>query len=119
VSYACGPALIIVGMLMLSPIRNREFEDLTDVIPVFTSIALMSFTYNFGIGMTAGFVLYPLVKTLAVRPKEVPAACRCCSLCSIRIESSTGTGSFTVLSRSFPPPACVPALDRCTQLSGY
>jgi AGZA family xanthine/uracil permease-like MFS transporter len=72
-SYAYGPALIIVGMLMLSSIRNLEFDDLTDVIPVFTIIVLMSFTYNIGIGMTAGFVLYPLIKTLAGRTKEVPA----------------------------------------------
>lgn len=71
--YAYGPALIIVGMLMLSPIRKLDFEDLTGVIPVFTIIILMSFTYNIGIGMAAGFVIYPLVKTLAGRAKEVPA----------------------------------------------
>jgi len=70
--YAYGPALIIVGMLMLSPIQKLEFNDLTDVIPVFTIIVLMSFTYNIGIGMTAGFVVYPLTKTLAGRVKEVP-----------------------------------------------
>src|SRR5208337_4759010 len=55
--YAYGPSLIIVGMLMLSPIRKLEFDDLTDVIPVFTIITLMSFTYNIGIGMTAGFIV--------------------------------------------------------------
>ena len=71
--YAYGPALIIVGMLMLSPMRHLEFHDLTEVMPVFTTIVLMSFTYNIGIGMTAGFVVYPLVKTLAGRAREVPA----------------------------------------------
>jgi len=39
---------------MLSPMKNLEFNDLTEVIPVFTIIVLMSFTYNVGIGMTAG-----------------------------------------------------------------
>ncbi len=68
---AYGPALIIVGMLMLSAIRGLHFDDLTDLIPVFTVIILMSFTYNIGIGMTAGFVVYPLVKTLAGRVREV------------------------------------------------
>ncbi len=70
--YAYGPSLIIVGMLMLSPIRRLEFDDLTDVIPVFTIITLMSFTYNIGIGMTAGFVVHPLIKTLSGKAKEVP-----------------------------------------------
>lgn len=70
--YAYGPALIIVGMLMLSAIRGLQFDDLTDVIPVFTVIILMSFTYNIGIGMTAGFVVYPIIKTLAGRVREVP-----------------------------------------------
>jgi adenine/guanine/hypoxanthine permease len=71
--YAYGPALIIVGMLMLSPMRHLEFHDLTEVMPVFTIIVLMSFTYNIGIGMTAGFVVHPLIKTLAGRAREVPS----------------------------------------------
>ena len=71
--FAYGTALIIVGMLMLSPIRNLEFNDLTEVMPVFTIIVLMSFTYNIGIGMTAGFFIYPVIKTLAGRAREVPA----------------------------------------------
>lgn len=71
-AYAYGPALIIVGILMLSPITRVKFDDMTEAIPVFSVIALMSFTYNLGVGMTAGFVLYPLVKTLAGRTREVP-----------------------------------------------
>jgi AGZA family xanthine/uracil permease-like MFS transporter len=73
-AYAYGPALIIVGMLMLSPISRVNFNDLTEVVPVFCVIILMSFTYNLGIGMTAGFVVYPLIKTLSGRVKEVPHA---------------------------------------------
>jgi AGZA family xanthine/uracil permease-like MFS transporter len=71
--YAYGPALIIVGMLMLSPITKIRFDDLTEVVPVFSIIVLMSFTYNLGIGMTAGFVVYPLMKVLSGRVREVPA----------------------------------------------
>lgn len=72
-SYAYGPALIIVGMLMLSPMKQLKFDDLTEVVPAFCIIILMSFTYNIGIGMTAGFVVYPLMKFLAGRGREVPA----------------------------------------------
>jgi len=70
-SCAYGPALMIVGMLMLSPIVNVKFDDLTEVIPIFCIIALMSFTYNLGIGMTAGFVVYPLLKLLSGKIREV------------------------------------------------
>ncbi len=32
----------------------------------------MSFTYNIGVGMTAGLIAYPLLKTLSGRYREVP-----------------------------------------------
>jgi AGZA family xanthine/uracil permease-like MFS transporter len=68
---AYGPALIIVGMLMLPPISRLKFEDITEIVPVFLVITLMSFTYNIGIGMTAAFVVFPVMKVLAGRGKEV------------------------------------------------
>jgi AGZA family xanthine/uracil permease-like MFS transporter len=71
-AYAYGPALIIVGMLMLSPIKEIKFHDLTEVVPVFCIIVLMSFTYNIGVGMTAGFVVYPLMKLFSGRLHEIP-----------------------------------------------
>ncbi|HJU86075.1 MAG TPA: NCS2 family permease, partial [Gemmatimonadota bacterium] len=70
--YAYGPALIVVGMLMLAPAARLPFDDLTELVPVFATIALMSFTYNLGIGMTAGFVIYPVTKLVAGRAREVP-----------------------------------------------
>jgi len=71
--HAYGPALIMVGLMMLEPIRRIDFSDYTELVPAFAVVALMSFTYNLGVGMTAGFVLYPLLKTLAGRTEEVPA----------------------------------------------
>ncbi len=66
-----GPALIIVGLLMLSPITRIKFDDFTEVIPAFSVVVLMSFTYNIGVGMTAGFVLYPFFKAISGRAREV------------------------------------------------
>jgi AGZA family xanthine/uracil permease-like MFS transporter len=68
---AYGPALIMVGLLMLHPIVRIKFEDYTEVIPAFAVIVLMSFTYNIGVGMTAGFLLYPFFKVIAGRAREV------------------------------------------------
>ncbi len=70
-AYAYGPALVVVGMLMLSSAARLPFDDLTELVPAFATIALMSFTYNLGVGMTAGFVAYPVVKTVAGRWREV------------------------------------------------
>ncbi|MBN2000089.1 NCS2 family permease [candidate division KSB1 bacterium] len=70
-AHAYGPALVIVGVLMFSPIIKMNFEDYTEFIPSFAVIVLMAFTYNIGIGMTAGFVLYPLLKILSGRWSEI------------------------------------------------
>ncbi len=72
-SYAYGPALILVGMMMMSPIIKLNFEDFTETIPAFCTIVFMSFTFNIGIGMTAGFVTYPFFKTISGRYNEVSA----------------------------------------------
>ncbi|MFQ5817391.1 MAG: NCS2 family permease [Terriglobia bacterium] len=68
---AYGPALIVVGLLMLAPITRINFHDYTELIPAFAVIVLMSFTYNIGIGITAGFCLYPFCKLVAGRAREV------------------------------------------------
>jgi AGZA family xanthine/uracil permease-like MFS transporter len=69
--FAYGPALIIVGALMISTIVKLRLADLSETIPVFCIIALMSFTYNIGIGMSAGFILYPLFKIFGGKWREL------------------------------------------------
>lgn len=68
---AYGPALIVVGSLMLTPVSKIHLQDYTELFPAFAVVILMSFTYNIGIGITAGFVLYPFFKLTAGRRKEV------------------------------------------------
>ena len=69
---AYGPALIAVGGLMLSPVKDIDFSDLSELIPAFITIALISFTYNLGMGMAAGFIVYPLAKAVAGKSREIP-----------------------------------------------
>ncbi len=68
---AYGPALVMVGAMMIAPISKIDFDDYTELIPAFAVIALMSFTYNIGVGITAGFVLYPWFKVAAGRAREI------------------------------------------------
>ncbi|HUK88375.1 MAG TPA: NCS2 family permease, partial [Terriglobales bacterium] len=70
-AQAYGPALIVVGLLMLAPITKIDFTDYTELVPAFAVIGLMSFTYNIGVGITAGFVLYPFCKLVSGRAREV------------------------------------------------
>ena len=70
---AYGPALIIVGLFMLSPITRIDFDDFTESIPAFATVMLMSFTFNIAIGITAGFVLYPVCKIVSGRVRELKA----------------------------------------------
>jgi AGZA family xanthine/uracil permease-like MFS transporter len=69
--FAYGPALIAVGALMLDSIRGIGFDDFTELVPAFATIAMMVFTYNIANGLTAGLVLHPLMKVLAGRGREV------------------------------------------------
>lgn len=70
-AFAYGPALIIVGLFMLEPIKKINFSDYSEIIPAFSTIVLMSFTYNIGIGMTAGFILYPIFKVIAGQWRQI------------------------------------------------
>jgi len=72
--YAYGPALIVVGMMMFSSIKDLKLDDMSELIPAFVIIILMSFSFNMGIGMTAGFIVYPLVKVISGKAKEVSGA---------------------------------------------
>ena len=71
--YAYAPALLIVGMLMLSAVTHIDFDDLTELVPAFTTVVVMVFTFNIANGLTAGLVLYPLMKLLAGRARELRA----------------------------------------------
>ena len=68
---ATAPILILVGALMMEPIRDIDFSDWTEAFPTFMVIALMPFTYSIANGVSAGLILYPLLKIVAGRTKEV------------------------------------------------
>jgi AGZA family xanthine/uracil permease-like MFS transporter len=71
-AHAYGPVLILIGCFMLKPVTELDFNDLTELIPAFVTITLIAFSYNIGVGMTAGLITYPLIKLLTGRAKEVP-----------------------------------------------
>jgi AGZA family xanthine/uracil permease-like MFS transporter len=69
--HAYGSVLIVIGSFMIRPVTKIDFEDYTELVPAFLTIVLMSFTFNIGVGMTAGLLSYPLLKILSGRIREV------------------------------------------------
>jgi AGZA family xanthine/uracil permease-like MFS transporter len=70
-AQAYGPALIIVGLFMLSPFARIDFSDYSESIPAFAVVALMAFTFNIAIGISAGFVLYPICKLVSGKASQL------------------------------------------------
>jgi AGZA family xanthine/uracil permease-like MFS transporter len=69
--YAYGPALIVVGVMMVGAVSRIQFDDWTEVVPAFATIVMMVFTYNIANGLTAGLILHPALKLLAGRWIEI------------------------------------------------
>ncbi|EWT00696.1 permease [Intrasporangium oryzae NRRL B-24470] len=61
-SEAAAPALVIVGFLMMTQVKNIEWDDMEVALPAFLTIVLMPFTYNITVGIGAGFITWVLVK---------------------------------------------------------
>ena len=72
-SYTYAPALIAVGVLMLGSVTRIDWEDLTEAVPAFATLAMIVFTYNIANGLTAGLILYPVLKLAAGRVRELNA----------------------------------------------
>lgn len=66
-----APALILVGAFMLGSVSKVRWDDLTEALPAFLTMALIPFTFNIADGVAAGFIAYPLAKAAAGRRGEV------------------------------------------------
>ncbi|MGY1833994.1 NCS2 family permease [Blastococcus sp. SYSU DS0510] len=70
-SEAAAPALVIVGALMISQIKNLTWDDMSLVIPAFLTIALMPFTYSITNGIGAGVISFVLLRLAVGRGREI------------------------------------------------
>ncbi len=68
---AYGPALVVVGMFMLQSVTRFDFDDYTELMPGFITVTLMIFTFNIGVGITAGFIAYVVIKLLTGKAASV------------------------------------------------
>lgn len=72
-SAATAPALVVVGLFMMSPITKINFDDFTESLPAFLTIVMMPFGYSIADGIIFGIISYVLVKFFTGRRNEIPA----------------------------------------------
>lgn len=70
-SAATAPALVIVGLFMMSPITKINFNDYTEAIPAFLTIVMMPFAYSIAEGIVFGMVSYVILKAISGKFKDI------------------------------------------------
>ncbi|MEW4309512.1 NCS2 family permease [Rossellomorea marisflavi] len=66
-----APALIIVGVLMVSAIGDIDWKKFEIAVPAFLTIIAMPLTYSIATGIAIGFVFYPITMIVKGRAKEI------------------------------------------------
>lgn len=70
-AVATAPALIFVGVLMISSIKEIDFEDMSEAVPAFITIVFMPFTYSIATGIAFGLISYVIIKCLTFKFKDI------------------------------------------------
>ena len=68
---ATAPALVAVGIMMVSSFKEIDWGDLSEAIPAFFAGIFMALCYSISYGIAAGFVFYCIVKICKGRAKEI------------------------------------------------
>lgn len=70
-SAATAPALIIVGLLMIEPVKNIPWEDFSESIPAFVCMVMMPLTYSISNGILMGMITYVLMNLITGKRNKV------------------------------------------------
>lgn len=68
---AVCPALVFVGLFMLSPIKDIPLDDFSESIPAFLTMILMPMTYSISNGILLGLVAYVILNLCTGKVKKV------------------------------------------------
>ena len=68
---ATAPVLIIVGLLMLEPIKNIELDNFSESIPAFICIILIPMSYSISNGILLGMISYTIINILSGKAKAI------------------------------------------------
>lgn len=70
-SQATAPALVMVGLFMMSPIKDIPLDDFSESVPAFLTIVMMPFAYSIAEGIAFGMMSYVIIKVLSGKAKDV------------------------------------------------
>lgn len=68
---ATAPALVLVGLFMLSPVKDLDLSDFTEAVPAFLTIIMMPLAYSIAEGLVFGIVAYIILKALTGKFKDI------------------------------------------------
>ena len=75
-SAATGPVLVIVGVMMMSPVVNIDWEDYSEAIPALITILLMPLAYSISEGILLGIISYVVINLVGGKVKKLnPTIC--------------------------------------------
>ena len=69
-SFATAPALVIVGLYMLSNVISIDFSDMSEAIPCYVCIIAMPFFYSISEGISMGIITYVAINLITGKAKE-------------------------------------------------
>ena len=71
-SFATTPAMLYVGLLMLSSVKNVSFDgDVADTIGAFLAIVMMPLTYSIANGIMFGMLAWVILKLVTGKAKDI------------------------------------------------
>ena len=68
---ATAPALIIVGMMMMNPVREIDWTNYRESIPAFLTVILMPLAYSISDGILLGVISYVVLYALTGKAKQI------------------------------------------------
>jgi len=70
-SAATGAALIYVGVLMITPVTDIDFTDITEAVPAFLCMLFMVCAYSISDGIMFGILSYVIIKLFCGKKEDI------------------------------------------------
>ena len=68
---ATAPALVVVGIMMMSAFREIQWDDFDEAVPAYFAGVFMAICYSISYGIAAGFIFYCITKICKKQAKQI------------------------------------------------
>jgi AGZA family xanthine/uracil permease-like MFS transporter len=70
-AFATSGALVYVALLMMSGMRELDWDDATELVPALLTLIMIPLSFSIANGIAAGFISYVAIKLITSRANEV------------------------------------------------